>query len=436
MFGGDEVSAIVMDLGSSCTKSGYAGEDCPKFVIPSSVGVIGGEEAAAQEGPSKRTFHVGTNALAVPREGMRVEGALRDGIVADWDAAEALMEHSLKSCLGCDPTDHPLLLAEPSFNPAANRTKLTELAFEKFQIPALFLSKNAVLAAFAAGRGTAMVLDVGGGATCAAAVHDGYVLNKPLKKSMLGGDLLTEIALKSVSLHDPSPPIQPVYCVKRSADTGIKATASYHKYQQLQVLREVKECVCRANMYTPQTEYPLNTDAWEHELPDRSTLDAAWERFHLPELYFHPTMLKTPVPGTTPPPWLATAAAQAAPPPGAAEIAAMVPEAAMGLPEMVAEAIRACDTDTRRELWGSVVVCGGGSLLPGLTERLHARLNQLVPQMSMKVKLIAPTTPQERRFAVWIGGSILASLGSFQQLWMSKAEYDEQGAQGILRKCP
>lgn len=183
MFGGDEVSAIVMDLGSSCTKSGYAGEDCPKFVIPSSVGVIGGEEAAAQEGPSKRTFHVGTNALAVPREGMRVEGALRDGIVADWDAAEALMEHSLKSCLGCDPTDHPLLLAEPSFNPAANRTKMTELAFEKFQIPALFLSKNAVLAAFAAGRGTAMVLDVGGGATCAAAVHDGYVLNKPLKKS-------------------------------------------------------------------------------------------------------------------------------------------------------------------------------------------------------------------------------------------------------------
>ena len=37
---------------------------------------------------------------------------------------------------------------------------------------------------------------------------------------------------------------------------------------------------------------------------------------------------------------------------------------------------------------------------------------------------------------MWIGGSILASLGSFQQLWMSKAEYAEQGAQGILRKCP
>ena len=54
----------------------------------------------------------------------------------------------------------------------------------------------------------------------------------------------------------------------------------------------------------------------------------------------------------------------------------------------------------------------------------------------MKVKLLAPTTPHERRFAVWIGGSILASLGSFQQLWMSKQEYDEAGASAIQRKCP
>ena len=67
MFGGDEVSAVVLDMGSSCTKSGYAGEDSPKFVIPSNVGVIG-EEVTAQEG-SKRTFHVGTNALAVTPHG-------------------------------------------------------------------------------------------------------------------------------------------------------------------------------------------------------------------------------------------------------------------------------------------------------------------------------------------------------------------------------
>ena len=92
--------------------------------------------------------------------------------------------------------------------------------------------------------------------------------------------------------------------------------------------------------------------------------------------------------------------------------------------------------EMRRELWGSVVVSGGGSLMPGLPERLHARLGQLVPAMSTKVVLRAASTPAERRFAVWIGGSILGSLGSFQQMWMSKQEYEEQGAAGIAKKCP
>jgi len=437
MFGGDEVSAIVMDMGTTCTKSGYAGEDCPKFVIPSHVGVMGGEAAATQDG-AKRQFHIGTNALAVPREGMAVESPFKNGIVADWDAAEALMDHSFKSCLGCAPTDHPLLMAEPSFNPTEARTKLAEIAFEKFGVPAFFLSKNAVLGAFAAGRGTAMVLDVGGGTTCAAAVHDGYVLTKPLKKTHLAGDLLTELALKSVSLHEPAPAIKPVYCAQRSADES-KAHPSFVRYHQLQLMREVKEGVCRCSMNPASDALPLNCDPWEQELPDRSLLDLHWERFHLPELFFTPGVLKTPMAGVARPPWMSAdkpATLEAGPGMFSAELQAMVPDPLMGLPEMIAESIRMCDTDTRRELWGSVVVCGGGSLLPGLTERLHAKLNTLVPQMQMKCKLIAPTTPQERRFAVWIGGSILASLGSFQQLWMSKQEYDEQGASGILRKCP
>ena len=167
--------------------------------------------------------------------------------------------------------------------------------------------------------------------------------------------------------------------------------------------------------------FPLENTAWEYEMPDKSSLDVAYERCHIPELLFNPTLLRS-----SPPPGI----------PDPSELQAMVPENVMGLPDLVAETIRGCDTDMRRELWGSIVVSGGCSLIPGLNERLHGRLNELVPQMSMKVKILAPSTPSERRFSVWIGGSILASLGSFQQLWMSKAEYDEQGPKGIERKCP
>ena len=210
MYGGDEVSAIVVDMGTTCTKSGYAGEDCPKYVIPSSVGVLGGEAGEAAE------RRAGTNALSVRADGMQVVPALSEGVVADWDAAEAILDHTYKSCLSCNPADHPLLMAEANHNTKEAREKMAELAFEKFGVPALFLSKSAVLTAFASGRGTALVLDVGGGVASAAAVHDGYLLKKSVRRHSLAGDAINEIVLKSTQLRATPPPLLPLYTLKRT----------------------------------------------------------------------------------------------------------------------------------------------------------------------------------------------------------------------------
>lgn len=434
----DEVSAIVIDIGSTCTKSGFAGEDCPKFVVPSSVGILGGEEAGA-----KAEYRVGTNALCHRVDGMRISSPLSDGIVQDWDACEAILEHTFKSCLACVPSEHPVLFTEPSHNTPAAREKLCELAFEKFDVPATFLSKNAVLAAFASGRGTALVLDVGGGITSATAVHDGYALTRSVRRHNFAGDAITELVARSVQLRMPPQPLLPLYSLKRSevgpgefTYTPIDAPGThpaFHRYHLLQLFRDVKESACRCAMIAPTPAVPLDTSKWDVELPDHSLLDVAWERMHVPEVLFEPSLLRSSLPPCLHPGGGADAAAIAA---GAAELQGILPEGYMALPDLVAETIRSCDTDVRRELWGSIIVSGGCSLTPGLTERLHGRLNELVPQISMKVKIIAPQTPQERRFAVWIGGSILASLGSFQQLWMSKQEYDEHGASAIHKKCP
>ncbi len=70
-------------------------------------------------------------------------------------------------------------------------------------------------------------------------------------------------------------------------------------------------------------------------------------------------------------------------------------------------------------------------MYPGMVERLQSELSEMVPS-SMKVKVVAPA---ERRFSVWIGGSILASLSTFQQQWISREEYDECGASIVHRKC-
>lgn len=70
-------------------------------------------------------------------------------------------------------------------------------------------------------------------------------------------------------------------------------------------------------------------------------------------------------------------------------------------------------------------------MFPGITDRLQQELTNMAPS-SMRVKVVAPP---ERKYSVWIGGSILASLSTFQQMWISKQEYDESGPSIVHRKC-
>jgi len=87
----------------------------------------------------------------------------------------------------------------------------------------------------------------------------------------------------------------------------------------------------------------------------------------------------------------------------------------------------------KKELYNGIIVTGGTTLIPGIIDRLQKELNEL---LTSKYKLIAPSFAAERKFSTWIGGSILASLGSFQQMWMSKAEYEEHGRSLVEKKCP
>ncbi|KAG6516497.1 hypothetical protein ZIOFF_026962 [Zingiber officinale] len=195
MYGGDEVSAIVLDLGSYTCKAGYAGEDSPKAVFPSVVGSIDQVGVVDEVKPEKdseitydsknadktktRKLYVGSQALGYRRDQMEVISPFKDGVV-DWDIVDNIWNHAFRECLLIDPKEHPMLLAEPSSNTPQQREKAAELMFESYKVPALFVAKNAVLTSFSSGRATSLVVDSGGGSTTVAAVHDGFVLQKLL----------------------------------------------------------------------------------------------------------------------------------------------------------------------------------------------------------------------------------------------------------------
>jgi len=102
-----------------------------------------------------------------------------------------------------------------------------------------------------------------------------------------------------------------------------------------------------------------------------------------------------------------------------------------GFHEITYQSILKCDVDIRKDLYNNIVMSGGTTMYPGIPERLSKEVTALAPT-TMKIKVVAPA---ERKFLVWIGGSILSSLSTFQTMWITKAEYHEAGASIVHRKC-
>jgi len=102
-----------------------------------------------------------------------------------------------------------------------------------------------------------------------------------------------------------------------------------------------------------------------------------------------------------------------------------------GIHDTTFQSIMKCDVDIRKDLYSNVVLSGGTTMFAGIGERMTKELTALAPS-TMKIKVVAPP---ERKYSVWIGGSILSSLSTFQQMWISKGEYDESGPTIVHRKC-
>lgn len=84
-------------------------------------------------------------------------------------------------------------------------------------------------------------------------------------------------------------------------------------------------------------------------------------------------------------------------------------------------------------LLATIVVTGGSSRVAYFTERLNHELVAAFP--GTRIRIQAPGNVAERRFGSWIGGSILASLGTFYQMWISKREFEEHGSGIVEKQC-
>ena len=256
---------------------------------------------------------------------------------------------------------------------------MAQIMFETFNTPAMYVAIQAVLSMYASGRGSAIIFESGDGVSHIVPVYEGYTLPHSIMRLDLGGCDLTD------------------YLMRILAERGY----SFATTAEREIVRELKERLCyvasdfKQEMLTHSRSLTIEKD---YELPDGQMITIGKERFRCPEALFQPSFLET---------------------------------KCVGIHEFCHDSIMKCDMDIRKHMYSNIVLSGGNTMFPGIAERMLKEITTLAPSTT-KVKIIAPP---ERKYSVWIGGSILASLSTFQQMWISKQEYDESGPAIVHHKC-
>lgn len=432
---GDDIGAVVADIGTFSTRIGFAGDDTPKAYFPSVVGttMIG----------STKEYHFD---LTKYRENMCVDSTMKDGLVSDWDKLEKIWEHALSVFLKVDLKEAPVLLAEKSYNPTNLRRKMTEIMFEKFNVPALFMSKDSVLSCFACGRTSGIVVDAGASGTVISPVCDGWIDPKGINRSFVGGRVLDAHCVHLLTQHQAvSGSIIPLFRLRKTiAADGISVIAhlrelinvhpTYDALMTLEVGRDAKESVCRAaDMAVSEAELKFSSVPTSlYELPDGTVLDLGIERFRVPEVLFDNSVLEPDYPHL-----VALGLGIAGVGLGNALLPSGAPNPSRdNIPQLVVDSTLRCDAEMQSTLLSNVVLSGGGTCYDGITDRMKLEVEKIVQQVSpgWRVKTMASGV-SERALCSWIGGSILASLGSFHEMWVTQQEYSEFGSAVVDRKC-
>lgn len=363
---------IVLDCGSGTVKAGFSSHEKPVCHLPS---VIGRPRLpGVVSGMGLKDCFVGSDAYN-KRGVLSLRYPIEHGIVVNWDDMELLWQHTFQNELRVEASQYPILLTEATLNPMANKEKAAEMLFESFNVPSMHIVVQTLMSLYGSGRTTGCVLESGDGVTHCIPIYEGYSLPHAILRLDMGGRDLTD------------------YFAKLMDEKG-------HEFSSIsdrEVLGRIKEKMCYvAADLQEELEHPERLMG-TYELPDGRVLDLTDERVQVPEALFNPLVV------------------------GLEQD---------GIHKVVYDSIMRCDMDLRRQFFKNIVLAGGNTLFPNLDNRLQEEVQSMLPE-AVSVRVASQT---DRRFGVWKGASIVASMGR-PDMWVTREEYNEDGASVIHRKC-
>eukprot|EP00128_Syssomonas_multiformis_P010087 Colp12_sorted_trinity150504_noHs@20855 len=184
----EEIQAIVIDNGSGVIKAGFAGDDAPKSVFPS---IFARPKPQYLHDSTLKECYVGDEAL-LKRDMLDLDHPIQQGKVVNWDQMERVWHHVYYNELRAAPEEHPVLLTDSALlSSQSDREKMTQIQFETFNVPGLYITPEAVLALYASDRMTGLVVQSGESITYAVPVKDGRVIKDAAMFLNMGGRTVT-----------------------------------------------------------------------------------------------------------------------------------------------------------------------------------------------------------------------------------------------------
>jgi actin-related protein 3 len=388
---------------------GFAGNYEPNFIVPSLISTVADVKKQSKQDIEDLNFFIGAEAVQ-KRDNYNNDYPIRHGVIENWDNIEKYWQRCIYQYLKCDPEEHMILLTEPPLNKPENREYTAEIWFETFNVPGLLIAVQAVLALCAStlvgaggqatGSLTGTVIDSGDGVTHVIPVSDGYVIGSCIKHIPLAGSDITKFVLQMLRDRGEKPP---------SADA-------------MDIAKRIKEMYCYVcpNLVKEYAKYdkddmknPSKFKKYEgiiQKTKKKYSIDVGYERFLGPEIFFSPEIFSA--------------------------------DWKEDLPTVVDKCIQGCPIDTRRPLFNYITLSGGSTMFKHFVKRLERDIKRKVTKrydaqvaaleargMSYKPKKTAVNviTHDFQRFAVWFGGSMLASQPDAIRNFKTKAEYEEHG---------
>eukprot|EP00760_Papus_ankaliazontas_P024300 PhM_4_TR2219/c0_g1_i1/m.22625/K11652/ACTL6B; actin-like protein 6B len=386
---------LVADLGSFETRLGYSIETTPRCITRSVFAHTATATAALRHGIEELS-------CALPSGEYYMQNATdsAEHMVAVLDS---LAEKRFRPDRGL-----PLVVA-PSPGKCesdAERAQLVRALFEKGSFDVVHIARPSVCAAFAAGTPTAVVLDSGHTHTTCQAVFEGYALTQSTVKHDVGGLQVSSVARQ---LFPESATLTPPWL-------SPSASPEQMFYWQSHTVHDLKAHVLEVLEKRPVV--PLSRDVLdkrvEFVLPDGHALHLGFERSYLVESLFNPNFAAF---------RRDMHRAHSFDEHKSLAVDVIMSDGTiMGFPQMVEATLNKCDVETRAALT-TLVAAGGNLQMKGAMARLKSEVAGLVGTC---------TSPAHGSSSVWVGAAMMASVPSFQQLFYSRAEYNEYGAEQLL----